>query len=231
MTNPTKIRWNLGSLAAWLLVATAPVLLAAPSDSRAPRIGKAVRHGVSPKPLREFRVDPLRPPVPGPARREAPASPRPPAGRRQADPALQTGSSPSAPAELVQFDGATYNDNLAFFKDVFPPPDANGAAGPDHYFQTINLVFRIFDKSGATVLGPLPNSSLWAGLGGVCETASPNTPLVKYDVMAGRWFVSQIGFDSSDGTQHQCIAVSTSSDPTGTYNQYDFAIDAELRRH
>ena len=71
---------------------------------------------------------------------------------------------------------------------MFPPPDANGAAGPDHYFQAINLVFRIFDKSGTLVLGPLPNYSLWAGLGGVCETGSINTPLVKYTRWpAGGW--------------------------------------------
>ncbi|MFY9551915.1 MAG: carboxypeptidase regulatory-like domain-containing protein [Thermoanaerobaculia bacterium] len=216
----------LVSIAAFLLVAGSPALFAAATTPKAaPRIGRDLRHGVSPRPLREVRIDPLRPSTPEPPRREAPASPRPPAGRRPIDPVLQRSLSPSAPAELLQFDGAANNDNIPFFKSVFPPPDANGAAGPDHYFQTINLVFRIFDKSGNPVLGPLPNFSLWSGLGGVCESENVNTPLVKYDTAAGRWFVSQAGFDSSDGSTHECIAVSTSSDPTGTYNRYDFAID------
>ena len=66
------------------------------------------------------------------------------AGGRRARPIRSSRGEPgpSAPAELLQFDGASYNDNLPFFKDVFPPPDANGAAGPDHYFQAINLVFE-----------------------------------------------------------------------------------------
>ena len=39
--------------------------------------------------------------------------------------------------------------------------------------------------------------------------------------MAGRWLVSQVGFDPGDGSTHLCIVSSTSADPTGTYNQYD----------
>ena len=134
----------------------------------------------------------------------------------------QAAPGPSAPDEVLQFDGATANDNLG---KAPTPPDANGAAGPSHYVQTINTVFRIFDKSGNLVLGPLPNASLWTGLGGFCETSDAQTPFVKYDVLADRWFLSQVGLDTSDGSSHECIAVSTTGDPTGTYNRYDFVLD------
>jgi hypothetical protein len=158
----------------------------------------------------------------------APSAPRPPASRRERDSVVQARPGPSAPAELLQFDGASENDNLPFSGEEVVPPDANGAAGPDDYFQIINSVFRIFDKSGNLVLGPLPSYGLWSGLGGICASSVATTPLVKYDTLAGRWFVSQVVNDLSDGSTHQCIAVSTTGDPTGLYNQYDFVIDPDL---
>jgi hypothetical protein len=199
----------------------------ADGPSKRVRLVAEQHHDVSAQPLRAVRTDSARPLPASPAPRDAPASPRPSAGRRATDSVRQTrpGPAPSAPEELLQFDGATYNDNLPFFKSVFPPPDANGAAGPDHYFQVINQVLRIFDKSGGLVLGPLPTFSVWSGFGGPCESANVGTALVRYDTAAGRWFLTQSGFEPSDATTHQCIAVSTSADPTGTYNRYDFAID------
>ena len=174
-------------------------LLAASSilHAEAPRVGRAVRHGVS-KPLSVAQTSPA------PDRRRAPA--------------------PSAPPAVHQFDGAAANDNLGFFKDVFPPPDANGAAGLDHYVQAINLVFRVFDKSGNTVLGPLPTSSLWTDLGGVCATGTVRSPLVRFDRLASRWIVSQAGFDPSDASVHVCFAVSATADPTDAWYAYDFPI-------
>ena len=218
-----------GVLSAWLVATT---VSGSAEIGRPPRIhvGRAARQGVLRRPLTELRVDGAHL-VPGSPRPESSASPSRPApgDRPRVDPVLQAPAgptSPNAPPEEIQFDGATNNDNLPFFKSVSPPPDANGAAGPEHYFQTINLVFRIFDKSGNLVLGPLPNFSLWTGLGGFCESANAGTPLVKYDTMAGRWLVSQVGFDPGDGSTHLCIVSSTSADPTGTYNQYDFVLDS-----
>ena len=192
-----------------------------------PRVGHAARHGVSTKPIRELAVPRRAATQPGPRQTlESTAVPRPPASPRPRDARVQRHPGPSALDPFLNFDGASMNDNLPFSGAEVIPPDANGAAGPDHYFQAINTVFRIFDKSGSLVLGPLPNASLWTGLGGVCETFDPNTPFVKYDTLAGRWFVSQVAFDVDDASVHQCIAISTSGDPTGTYAQYDFVIDA-----
>ena len=193
-----------GAISASLLLAA--VGLAA---EKAPvRAGREMRHGVS-KPLSEIARTSL-------ARAKAGASSE-----------VKSNPAPSGSFPLIQFDGATANDNLPFFKDVFPPPDPNGAAGPDHYFQAINLVFRIFDKEGNTLLGPLPTASLWSGLGGVCETGSVRTPIVRYDQLANRWVVTQSGLDTADASVHACFAVSVTPDPTGSYNQYDFLIDPD----
>ncbi|MBU2652220.1 MAG: hypothetical protein KKA81_14925, partial [Bacteroidetes bacterium] len=34
------------------------------------------------------------------------------------------------------------------------PPDCNGTAGPDHYMQTINVTYTIYDKQGNLQAGP-----------------------------------------------------------------------------
>jgi hypothetical protein len=215
-------------IVAGLLLAQAWPLSAVAGRATAgePRIGRAVRHGTSPRPLREIRIEPGAASKSGSRHVLAPPSvPRPGTGSRTKGAVAQSNPGPSAPDMLLQFDGAATNDNIPFSGLEVIPPDANGAAGPNHYFQAINLVFRIFDKAGNLVLGPLPNASLWEGLGGICSTSSPTTPFVKYDTLAGRWFLSQAAFDPDDGSTHQCIAVSTTGDPTGTYAQYDFVID------
>ena len=43
-----------------------------------------------------------------------------------------------------------------------------------------------------------------------------------YDQQADRWIVSQFAVNTSDDTQWELIAISTSPDPTGTYHRYAF---------
>jgi hypothetical protein len=105
------------------------------------------------------------------------------------------------------------------------PPDTNGDVGPDHYMQWINLQFAIYDKDGNELIGSTPGNALFDGLGGPCETQNDGDPIVQYDHLSDRWMASQFALFAEDGF-HQCIAVSTSGDPTSTWNQYDFLISA-----
>jgi hypothetical protein len=50
------------------------------------------------------------------------------------------------------------------------PPDTQGAAGPNDYVQMINLSFAVYNKQGTLLYGPVPNTTLWQGFGGPCET-------------------------------------------------------------
>jgi hypothetical protein len=102
------------------------------------------------------------------------------------------------------------------------PPDTNGAAGLTQYVQWVNTSLAVFDKStGAVVGGPILGKQLWAGFGNSCETNNNGDPIVVYDKIANRWILSQ--FSVSGGPPFfQCIAVSTSSDATGTYFRYAF---------
>jgi hypothetical protein len=99
------------------------------------------------------------------------------------------------------------------------PPDTTGEAGPNHYVQWVNLSFKIFNKSGATVYGPANGNTLWSALGGPCASQNAGDPLVIYDQLAGRWVLSQFTSSSPYG---ECIAVSKTNDPTGAYWLYFF---------
>src|SRR6267143_2967785 len=101
------------------------------------------------------------------------------------------------------------------------PPDTNGAVGLTQYVQWVNSSFAIFNKStGALIAGPTAGNTLWSGFGGGCQSNNDGDPIVLYDKAAQRWVFSQ--FSVTTTPYLQCIAVSTTSDATGTYNRYSF---------
>ncbi|WP_257387852.1 hypothetical protein [Tahibacter caeni] len=100
------------------------------------------------------------------------------------------------------------------------PPDTNGDVSPTHFIQWINTSWAIFDKTtGARLNGPTAGNSFFAGFGGKCQSTNSGDPLAIWDDRAQRWVMSQFttGVNSS-----QCVAVSTTSDPLGTYYRYEF---------
>ena len=104
------------------------------------------------------------------------------------------------------------------------PPDTNGAVGDTQYVQWVNLEYAVFDKTtGAILVGPFEGNSLWAGFGADCQDSNDGDPIVQYDKIANRWILSQ--FAVSEAPYLECVAVSTTSDATGTYNRYAFSFD------
>ena len=69
------------------------------------------------------------------------------------------------------------------------------------------------------ISGPTPINALWSS--GACSTHDDGDPIVIYDQLADRWLISQFT-SSADPSYAQCVAVSTSPDPTGTYYAYEF---------
>lgn len=132
------------------------------------------------------------------------------------------------PTPTFAFEGISNADNQAQLGFTVLPPDPNGDVGPNHYVQTVNLLMKVFDKTtGATLLGPIPISTLFAGLGGLCGTIDDGDPIVLYDHLADRWLISQ--FVVSFGAPfHQCIAISRTADPTGAYFLYDFSVGSKF---
>ena len=112
------------------------------------------------------------------------------------------------------------------FSDQYAPPDTNGAVGATQYVQWVNTYFAVFDKTtGAIAAGfPKPGNSIWAGFGGGCQTNNDGDPIVQYDKLANRWVLTQ--FSVSTTPYLQCVAVSTTSDATGSYYRYVFSCGA-----
>jgi hypothetical protein len=136
------------------------------------------------------------------------------------DPVMQVSTiAPPTPPVTQSFEGL--GNGQYGFSVTSAPPDTEGTVGATQYVQWVNTSFAVFNKStGALVAGPTAGNTLWSGFGGGCQTNNDGDPIVLYDKLAQRWIFSQ--FSVSTTPYLQCIAVSTTSDATGTYNRYSF---------
>jgi hypothetical protein len=133
---------------------------------------------------------------------------------------------PQMPGTILNFAGIPYPGVGCSCS----PPDTNGEVGATQYVQMVNEGYQVFNKSnGASVLGPASIVSLWSGFGGACQTGGFGDPVVLYDQLANRWIITQFA-SATGGTPitDQCIAVSTTSDATGTYNRYGYHLGSNF---
>jgi hypothetical protein len=91
------------------------------------------------------------------------------------------------------------------------PPDGAVGAGPNHVFSMVNTAGIIYTKSGSLAVGTFSLANFFGVPG-----ASLSDPQVSFDAGSGRWFASIININ----TNQILVAVSTSNDPTGTFNLY-----------
>ncbi len=139
--------------------------------------------------------------------------------RRFEDPVVEPrhgGSRPSMPAPSVGFPASENEAGVL-------PPDPNGDVGERYYVQWVNLHIDIYDKvTGTSALaGSIAGNAIWEPLGGDCANTNNGDPVVLYDHLARRWFLSQLTF-----TNHVCIAVSRGTDPvTSGWYLYDYLAD------
>ncbi|HEX3250773.1 MAG TPA: hypothetical protein VHS05_15180 [Pyrinomonadaceae bacterium] len=113
------------------------------------------------------------------------------------------------------------------------PPDTTGDVGPNHYVQWVNLRYAIYTltrdaNNQITAFNLVPGfpkngNVVWQGFGGRCQSDNDGDPIVQYDQLADRWVLTQFAVSGTPYTQ--CVAVSTSPDPTGTYFRYAFSYD------
>ena len=139
------------------------------------------------------------------------------------DPALQDKTAFRETANV------TINENFAGVSNLngVAPPDTEGDVSPDNYFQMINLSFAIYDRNGNLVYGPFDNQTIWEGFddGQPFDNANDGDPVVLYDAQADRWMVSQFAVNTTNRKYYELIAISTTSDPTGSYYRYAFEFD------
>jgi len=199
-----------------LLLSAIPTL----AQSGPTTIRRDVHHDVSP-PLSEMIQH-----APPPSLERRPVEPMkliplpPEVTQLQEDPVIQVATvGPPTPPVTLSFPGL--GNGQYGFSVTGAPPDTEGTVGATQYVQWVNTSFAIFNKStGALISGPSAGNTLWSGFGGGCQTNNDGDPIVLYDKLAQRWIFSQ--FSVSTTPYLQCIAVSTTSDATGTYNRYSF---------
>ncbi len=126
------------------------------------------------------------------------------------------------PGVLSQFEGVNNLNNVL-------PPDTVGDVGPNHYVQMVNLSMQTFNKNGSPAPGPINSNQIWAGSGTPCATTNSGDPIVLYDQFADRWLISQFSIPDTSGYTapfYECVAISTTPDPLGTYHRYAFQYNA-----
>ena len=178
-----------------------------------PDSGPAVNHDISP-PLRSI------PPkhTPGAAHPARPVPPGP-AGS-SSNPAHNTSgstASPLAPTAGANFDGLTDSSpntcNCA-------PPDNDVAAGPTQVVELVNSELGVYSKTGGTLISAESTNTVWSGFGGGCQNNNDGDGTILFDTLSQRWVLQQ--FSVSTTPYLDCVAVSTSSDATGSWYRYSF---------
>jgi hypothetical protein len=198
--------------------------LAGAQSAGSTRVAYPVRVGES-KPLIELAKE-MKPGTlhkQGPGNREVPnrlsAVDKPDESNAAPDAAWQRADGQfAAAAPTLVIEGLSSDDNAAAFGFRVAPPDVNGDVGPNHVVEMVNLLYRVWDKSGIPLIPPISTDLLWSGFGGNCEFNNDGDPIVFYDEINDRWVLSQFVFSTS-----QCIACSKTGDPTGAYWLYEYS--------
>jgi hypothetical protein len=107
---------------------------------------------------------------------------------------------------------------------VVEPPDQGLCAGNGFVVEMVNLNLQVFNAdltaaSGPMVLETFFNETLAFGAGGGDVTIQGD-PRCYWDANTHRWFLSQLVLDLSNNTSRFDLAVSTTSDPLGSFNLY-----------
>jgi subtilisin-like proprotein convertase family protein len=154
--------------------------------------------------------------------------PRLQSATQQQDPVVQSllGTGPNIPSPTTTFEGM--GTGIAGFTIQGAPPDTDGDIGPNHYVQIVNSSVTIFNRTGGRLLGPVNTNTFFANFaaGLNCQNTNDGDGVVRYDRLADRWVVSQFSVNGGNGPFFQCIAVSTTPDPTGSYARYQFTFNA-----
>ena len=111
--------------------------------------------------------------------------------------------------------------NFAGQPSPYFPSDANGTVGPNHYMQTVNTTYAIYDKTGTQVVAPTAMNTLFAGVPGAQYNSGD--PLILYDEQAQKWLA--VEFSVAATPYYMLIAVSQTNDPTGAWWRWSFEMN------
>ncbi len=117
------------------------------------------------------------------------------------------------PAQPDAFGTPIFNFNGQGYTFV-NPPDTVGDVGANHYVQMINATdVAVYNKTTGALIQAFALTSL-----GACTTGNGD-PVVLYDQLADRWFLSEFGSGNA-----LCVLISQTADPLGAYFAYSFSM-------
>jgi PASTA domain len=113
------------------------------------------------------------------------------------------------------------NFNAVDDNNLFIPPDTEGAPGPDRLLVTVNGTVRVQQKSDGSILSTVLLNTFFGGIPSVGTVFDPH---VLYDPYASRWIVVAVS-NAELPNSDVLLAVSQSSDPSGSWNEYSVDVD------
>lgn len=138
----------------------------------------------------------------------------------------------------VTFEGLNHRDNrLANGGNQFSsePPDQALCVGPEHVLESVNTVLRAYTKDGAPA-GPVVSLNELFGYAPAIDRATGTfgafitDPVCHFDAETGRYFLVVLTLDQDPvtggftGKDRLDIAVTATSDPTGTWFRYKLPV-------
>lgn len=201
------------------------------AEQRRAEVSNAIHFDKTPKPLREMFDTGEKKEKPARGGKDfEPGRPQPVGNVNQEREDPLAAKSIGLPSALAEPKASTIGTPIDPLLRV-APPDTTGDVGPNHYVQWVNLRYSIYTltrdaSNNITAFNLVPGfpkqgNVVWQGFGGRCQSDNDGDPIVQYDQLADRWVLTQFAVSSTPYTQ--CVAVSTSPDPTGTYFRYAFS--------
>lgn len=128
----------------------------------------------------------------------------------------------------LNFTGSSYITN-----SQAAPPDCNGVIGPARFMEFVNGVVTVYNRTNGSSVKRISDLIFWANAGlNLSSSQGVSDPRVIYDPATQRWFATQVDYDAnaSDPTTEAndfLLAVSTSSDPAGSWKGFKFQADPD----
>jgi len=100
-------------------------------------------------------------------------------------------------------------------------PGTYGAVGPSYLLVTLNSQVRVEDRTGQ-VISTITLDDWWCPAGGALSCSNAVDPHVLFDPYRQRWIFTSLA--DSNAASLLLVAVSQTSDPTGNWNRYSYAL-------
>jgi hypothetical protein len=130
-------------------------------------------------------------------------------------------ASPSPSSSFIGLDDIPMADSSY----IVIPPDCGGAVGLTKIMQGLNNNYRVLNKSDGSVVSTVGTATFWAPSGETLLNGLTD-PRTLYDPYNNRWIVEMQTV--ATGAGDILVGVSQTSDPSGSWFLYRFAIGATI---